>query len=192
MTKSPYDHFLQKAKKLEESRFWTWLTSRRGEPDWDRVKQGDWLAQDKLNPDEMEAFCLNLRLLIQDQDGFSIRKIKQLSDLWPEKYKENKIAIQKTVDELNTKLDQPSFVNPKISGITTNKELFDIIFYGGIAHANPSKRDEFDRITQSGLFSVFAFQAFSSVIFHYRNCIVSIAYQVATYLDEEEARSKKV
>lgn len=192
MTKSSYDHFLQKAQKLEESRFWTWLTSRRGEPDWDRVKQGDWLAQDKLNADEMEAFCLNLRLLIQDQDGFSIRKIKQLSELWPDKYMGNKVAIHRTVDELNAKLEQPSLVNVKITGTTTNRELFDIIFYGGIAHANPSKRDEFDRITQSGLFSVFAFQAFGSVIFHYRNCIVSIAYQVATYLDEEKASSKKV
>lgn len=184
-----YEHFLNRAQRLEESRFWSWLTTRRGEPDWNRIKAGDWLAHDGLNIDELEAFCLNLRLLIQDRDGISIRAMRHLSNAWPSQYSTEAAAIDKASEELRQCLAERSLVELWSYKKTTNHELFDVVFYGGIAHSDRQKREEFENIVKSGLFSVFAFQAFSSVLFHYRNCIIQVAKSVATYVAAQERHS---
>jgi hypothetical protein len=182
-----YALFLDRAKRLESSPFWAWMTSSRGEPDWKRVLAGDWLAHDQLKAEELDSFCLNLRLLIQDRDGFSLRCIRDLASTWPQQYQERARLISEATTDLNQLLSQKSLVSLNPGEKTTHRELFDIIFYGGIAHADPTKRDEFARIERSGLFSAFAFEAFCAVLLHYRNCIIAVAYQVALYVEDQES-----
>jgi hypothetical protein len=136
--------FVEKAYKLETSPFWKWLSNRRGPSDIERIVAGDWLAHDGLTPEALDSFCLTLRLLIQDQDGFSIRKIAAIADAWPEDHASRREEIHRAV-----------------------KSLFC----------------EFKKLTNAGLFSYFVFQAFTDVLFHYRNCIQTIAFHLVQHLE---------
>lgn len=175
--------FVEKAHKLETSPFWKWVSNRRGPSDSDRIVVGDWLAHDGLSPEALDSFCLTLRLLIQDQDGFSIRKIAAKADMWPQEYALQRDKIHHAVNNLRVELNKRSLVQFIEGNETTNKDVFDVIFYGGIAHANPTKRDRFKKLTNAGLFSYFVFQAFTGTLFHYRNCIQTLTFHVVQYLN---------
>ena len=177
--------FVEKAWRLETSKFWEWLSSRRGSPDMQKIISGDWLAHDGLDQDALDAFCLNLRLLIQDGDGFSIRKIENMATLWPENANGYSNEILSAVKTLRDGLRDDSLVQIYPSRKTSKMELFDIIFYGGIAHSNPSKRRKFQEITESGVFSFFVFMSFVDCLFLYRNCIQTIAYNIYQYQNSE-------
>lgn len=177
--------FVESAHKLETSPFWKWATRRRGASDMERIVAGDWLAHDGLSPEALDSFCLTLRLLIQDQDGFSIRKINSLANTWNDSNSSYREGIHRAVENLHRKLRERSLVQFLDRQETTNGDVFDIIFYGGIAHANPGKRDQFRRLTKSGLFSYFLFQSFVGVVFHYRNCIQTVAFNIVRYLEED-------
>jgi DNA-binding transcriptional MerR regulator len=146
-----------------------------------RFADGNWLNHPNLNQDELEAFCLNLRLLIQDRDGFSIRKIRQLAQDWSATYQAEREAIAQAVNELHRRLEESSLVALPGADRTTNKDMFDVVFYGGIAHADPAKRGQFQQMATAGAFSFFMFRAFCGVLFHYRNCITQIAYHLGRY-----------
>ncbi|MBT62917.1 MAG: hypothetical protein CML13_06860 [Puniceicoccaceae bacterium] len=182
-----YILFIERAYKLHKSSFWEWLTSKRGASDMARIFAGDWLAHDGLSEEALDAFCCNLRLLIQDGDGFSLREIGEITESWPEKYSDYKQGIEGARNELQARLAEPSLTNFSEDGKTTNKELFDILFYGGLVHSNPNKREEFKRITEAGLFSFFVFQSFSGVLMDYRNCIERVAYNLVRFIEEEES-----
>lgn len=147
-----------------------------------RIVAGEWLAHDGLNQDALEAFCLNLRLLIQDRDEFSIRQISEISKSWPAEHQKEKYEIEQAVATLQEQLSRKSLVSIYEDRVTTNKELFDVIFYGGIAHSNPEKRELYKKLVESGFFSYFVFSAFSETIFFYRNCIMSIARNLAHHV----------
>jgi hypothetical protein len=102
--------FVEKAYKLETSPFWKWLSNRRGPSDIERIVAGDWLAHDGLTPEALDSFCLTLRLLIQDQDGFSIRKIAAIADAWPEDHASRREEIHRAVKSLFCELNKRSLV----------------------------------------------------------------------------------
>jgi hypothetical protein len=175
--------FVEKTHRLETSAFWSWVSSKKGAPVIERIIEGDWLAHDGLSTDALDAFCLNLRFLIQDRDGFSIRNIRSISDKWPESCTSLQHEIKIATEKLDTELNKSSVVQIFENKKTSNRDLFDIVFYGGITHSNPDKRHLFKKITRSGLFSFFVFQAFTEVLFHYRNCIQKIAFNIVKYLE---------
>ncbi|MDT4888488.1 hypothetical protein FQZ97_1250460 [compost metagenome] len=69
--------------------------------------------------------------------------------------------------------------------MTTNRALFDLVFYGGMVHEDKTTRNEFDRLAKSGLFSFFLFQAFKGVLFNYRNCILHVGWASEQWLKRE-------
>lgn len=180
--------FVEKAYRLKSSKFWSWATSQRGQPDWERLFAGEWMVEDKLEEDWLEAFSLNLRVLIQDRDGISLRCIKRISTTWPIEYQTYSQGIEKAIFQLNECLSKNSLVNLRGNGKTTNGELFEIIFYGGIVHLNPEKRAQFKQATEAGLFSFFVFQAFMSAVFHYHNCIQTVAYNIVQYSNSLQSK----
>ncbi len=183
--------FVEKAQRLETSAFWDWATSRRGESDMEKIVQGNWLAHDGLNQDALDAFCLNLRFLIQDRDGFSIRKIADITGTWEDRFSPQRKAIREARDKLHQELKGKAFVQFKDNGEMTNEELFQIVFYGGIVHANPKKRKDFTTLTTAGAFSYFVFQSFLEVLFFYRNCIQTIAFHISKYIKAHESSAAR-
>jgi hypothetical protein len=103
----------------------------------------------------------------------------------PDEYTKHREAIESSCKELEERLSQNSVANIKSSGSTTNKELFEVIFYGGIVHEDKKKRDEYRSIVRSGIFSFFVFQSFKGVLLHYNNCIQNIAYHLVQYEKEK-------
>jgi hypothetical protein len=181
--------FVERAHKLETSSFWQWLSNRRGPSDIEKIAAGEWLAHDGLSQDSLEAFCLNLRFLIQPRDGFSVEQVAAIAASWPDEYALQGEKIQSAVAVLVHQLGKRCLVQLTDSKVTTNWDLFEVVFYGGIAHANPSKRDQFKSLTNAGLFTYFVFQAFSEVLFYYRNCIQALAFHVTQYLDSVSCRA---
>jgi hypothetical protein len=183
--------FAEKAHILETSSFWKWLSTTRGPADIERIVNGEWLAHEGLNQEALAFFCLNLRFLIQPRDGFSIQQIDSIADTWPDDYALQRSEIHRAVSRLRSELDASCLVQFLDGQKTSNENLFDIIFYGELVHANPSKREQFKNLRTSGLFSYFAFQAFTHVLFQYRNCIQTLAFQIVQYLDLVDCHAKK-
>ena len=177
--------FVETAHKLEKSPFWQWASHKRGPSDVERIIAGDWLAHDGLSAEALDSFCLTLRLLIQDQDGFSIRKINALATGWQGSCAPYCEAIRQAIQDLNSELNAPSLVKFPDQRETTNRDVFDTVFYGGIVHLNPGKRDRFRQLRDSGLFSFFLFQSFVGILFHYRNCIQAVAFNIVRYLEAQ-------
>ncbi len=180
------ERFVARAERIISSAFWTWLTSYHEHADMARIIAGDWLAHDRLNIDEFEAFCLNLRLLIQGRDGISIEQIAGIAEGWAPKHDDLRTVIAEARKELKKNLDAHCFVNIKESGKkTTNAELFDVVFYGRMVHEDKNKRKEFERLAKAGLFSFFLFQAFTGILFHFRNCILHVGWASEQWLKRE-------
>lgn len=177
--------FVQRAEKLVTSSFWQWMQTRRGASDIQSIIEGNWLAHDGFNEEGFSHFCMQLRFLIQDTDGFSIRLVASISETWPDQHSDLRSEVIEARDTLRKHLDEKSLVSLEAGKITTNGQLFKIVFYGGLVHENADKREEFDRITQVGLFSYFVFQAFIATLFYYRNCILKMAVHVEKYLVRE-------
>ena len=183
--------FVERAHKLDNSSFWRWLSNRCGPPDIEKIAAGEWLAHAGLNEDSLEAFCLNLRFLIQPRDGFSVDQVAAIAASWPDDYALQREKIQSAVAALDQQLSTQCLVQFTDTKVSTNRDLFEVVFYGGIAHANPSKREQFKSLTNAGLFTYFVFQAFSEALFHYRNCIQTLAVHVTQYLDSVSRTSHK-
>ncbi|WP_458370756.1 hypothetical protein [Pseudomonas fluorescens] len=180
------ERFVYRAERIVAHSFWNWLTSYHDHADIARIVAGDWLAHDGLNIDEFEAFCLHLRLLIQGLDGISIRQIAAIADGWQPEHDDLKDVIRKARKELEKNLNAKCFVNIKDVGeVTTNAELFDVVFYGRMVHEDRVKRKEFERLANAGLFSFFLFQAFTGILFYYRNCILRVGWAADQWLKRE-------
>lgn len=177
-------YFINKAYKLETSPFWKWINEKGKQTDWAKIAEFGWLAHDGLQEEDMESFCLNLRFFIQPRDGFSIPLIALKAQNLPEKYAEHKNRIANAVATLEDKLNEKSLIQIYDDRITTNLDVFDVLFYGGIVHANKEKRVEFHRLVTSGDFSYFVFRSFVCTLHHYRNCIQTLAYHLYHYLDK--------
>lgn len=177
--------FVEKANRLEKSNFWKWVLSKKN-ADIKNISENDWLTYSGLERDAIEAFCLNLRLLIQNKDGFSIWQIHDISKNWGNEFKEYSKGITNAVEKLNSELNLESLINVYRDRPTKNKDLFEIIFYGGIVHMNPNKRDKFIELTEAGLFSFIVFRSFLKTLAIYRNCIQNIAYNIVQYFKLNE------
>ena len=180
-------HFVESAYKLETSPFWAWATTRRGESDYERICSGEWLAHEGLSPEALDSFCLTLRLFIQKGDGFSLRDIGEMAESWPESSRAYRDAIQRARDELELRKGERSLATIPGQAQTTKFQLFEVIFYGGIVHKNPNKRDTYREMVNAGLFSFFVFQAFIDMLFHLRNCIQTVAYNIVQHLASQSA-----
>lgn len=173
--------FVQKAYRLKTSKFWEWKRGIIDPSVMQKIINGDWLAYDGFDIDVFEAFCLNLRLLIQRKDGFSYEQIGEIANSWGCKYSQYSNDIDRAIDKLQNELKNNSIVRIFKDRPTTNEDLFEVIFYGGIAHMNIEKREKFIEITEAGIFSFFVFQSFYRILIQYNNCIQNIAYNIMQY-----------
>ena len=133
--------------------------------DYKRMMERDWISQDGVTEDAVDAFVLNVRLLVQDKDGFSIRCL--YDDVYacssvPGELR-NRFAEQKR--RWLEHLESPSAFKHFTEGRNfSNGELFDALMYGGLAHANRDKVDLFYRLTRQGAYSSLVCGSFLSTL----------------------------
>lgn len=177
--------FVEQAYKLKTNSFWIWLNGRI-KTDYEKIFLGDWLAHDGINHEGLDSFCLRLRILIQERDGLRAEDMIKKSKCWETQFDHLKQSIEDSYQVREQILNNRCLVSIFDNKNTTNKDLFDIIFYGGIAHLNEDKRILFKEITTSGMFSYFVFCAFKQAIFGYMNCIQTIAHNIVQYTKLQE------
>jgi hypothetical protein len=133
--------------------------------DYEKMMKRDWISADGVTEDAVDAFVLNVRLLVQDQDGFSIRRLAD--DVYAESSVpanlRGRFAGQR--ERWREHIEQPSmFKHFTEDRNFTNGELFDILMYGGLAHANRDKVDLFCALTKQGAYSSFICGSFLSTL----------------------------
>lgn len=94
-----------------------------------------------VDEDDCRSFLLGVRLLVQDRDGISLRKI------WDILACVDDLDLLKTVNQARAPvflaLDSPAmFADPKGNSIT-NQEVFDTFMYGGYAHRDKAHSKKF-------------------------------------------------
>jgi hypothetical protein len=178
--------YVEQAYKLKTNSFWLWLNTKPLKTNYEKVFLGDWLAHDGLNHEGLDAFCLRLRILIQKRDMLHAEKMIEESKKWGSKFNHLKEAMELSYLERERVLNSRCLVSIFKNKNTTNRDLFDIIFYGGIAHLNEEKRVLFKDITTSGMFSYFVFSCFKNTLFCHMNCIQSIAHSIVQYTNKKE------
>jgi len=154
--------FNEKVDRLERCG----LTKRMATPRYiiqpDKIMDREWIAFDNVSEDDLDAFVLNLRLLIQDRDGFSIRC---LAKSYEEDGVPQDLAMAFDKQRKKWKTYRSSFsplIKPGGTEKLSNGELFDILFYGGLAHQDQKYLKEFIILTKQGTFSAIVFVFFLS------------------------------
>lgn len=146
--------FNERVDRLDRSELAKRMQDPHYEMDYDRMMKREWVSVDGVTEDAIDAFVLNIRLLLQERDGFSI---KQLAE---EVYSQPSVPVDLR-DKFHTQrarwfecLEIPSVFGHFQDGRHfTTGELFDILLYGGLAHANRDKVGLFYALTKQGAVS---------------------------------------
>lgn len=166
------ERFNERVNRLEASRFVEWMFTLRTQPQDNDALAKDWLALRGLHKDEFDGFILNFRFLIQDRDGFSVRRLKEFYGNLPSSFETEKERFAEIYKSLKTHLSKRSFIQIDNKNIS-NQDFFEIIFYGGLAHENADKVALFKRLTQ-GIINGIVFYSFANVLFAYLKHFVAI------------------
>jgi hypothetical protein len=113
----------------------------------------------------VEAFVLNLRFFIQDNESISIRRMAEfIEDLSiPEDVKDR---VRKGRANFNAYLDSPCGFG--VFGThPTNREVLEVFVYGSLAHANEEKRRIYDSWARSSLVLGMMNQVFMAVLLEF-------------------------
>jgi hypothetical protein len=121
---------------------------------YEQIIKRQWISLDGITEDDIDSFVLNVRLLMQDNDGYSIQCLANEVYSQCDVPKELKDEFNKNRHNWHDYIESSSIFEHfnKVRNFT-NKELFDIILYGGLAHSNRDKVALFYIITNAGLFS---------------------------------------
>lgn len=136
------------------------------------AKDGVSISDTFPDQDAIDAFILTLRFFIQDNESSSLRNMNNLY---------NEIAIPSSIkddfslvrDKLNSELDKKTSVNWGGKDITY-RELLLTFFYGGLAHANPSRKRDFDAWMKDKAFGSFVVAEFCNILIYFLHCIANI------------------
>ena len=166
------EQFNRTLERIAESIFIHWLFSERERPQDNVAMAKNWLSLKGLHKDEHDGFVLNFRFLIQDRDGFSLRKVSEIYDYLSEDYESEKAEFYLLREQLKDYLAESSFI--QISGKETkNIDYFEAIFYGGLAHENQEKIQEFQLLT-GGLINGIVFFSFVNILLQYVNTFIQV------------------
>jgi hypothetical protein len=133
--------------------------------DYEQMINRRWVSVGGITEDDIDAFVLNIRLLIQDKDGFSIRCLAE------NVYSRNDVPKnlrdefnQHRAEWNNHQKSSSMFRHYQEDRNFENSELFDILLYGGLAHSDPGKVKSFYFITKQGIYSSILFAWFLSTL----------------------------
>jgi hypothetical protein len=146
--------FNERVDRLSRSALARFLEQPNYNVDCDRVMRFEWISIDGVTEDDVDAFVLSLRLLIQDRDGFSIHELSknvyEKHDT-PRDIRDRFLVLRHKWEEHSK--SESMFRHVEKDGNFTNDELFRTLLYGGLAHVNKDKVALFRRLTKAGFYS---------------------------------------
>lgn len=153
--------FNERVDRLLRSGLATRMADKRFILSYEKMVNREWICANGVTEDAVDAFVLNIRLLIQDEDGFSIRRLAE--DVYSNEAvpKDLRDRFANAREIWRKHLDEVSlFKHFTKNRNFTNRELFEFLMYGGLAHANSDKVNMFFGLTKQGAFSAFVFSYF--------------------------------
>jgi hypothetical protein len=104
--------------------------------------------------DAILALAITLRFFVQKRDGISLWQIADIYESLP--LEVEKKSARSAVDSVDKYLDTPCGFDVNGEAMT-NRRLFDVFMYGGLAHANSDKRLEYETWTKGPAAEILTF-----------------------------------
>lgn len=122
--------------------------------------------------ESIESFILTLRFFIQDNERISFGNIANVYSNLPS-YQDEKKSFFNIRDELNNFLDSPDkSLNINVNNkVFTNREIYEIFIYGGLAHANKDKKKIYDKWIANPILKPITENEFINIISGILQCI---------------------
>lgn len=167
--------FNEKVGKLIDSRFVKHVQENKGMKVSIKSSVGEKVDISHNLPDQdaIDAFVLTIRFFIQDNESTSLRNMVKL-------YNEISVApdikadFNDVRDKLNSELSKKSMFN-LLGKDLTRGEIFDTFIYGGLAHAETRKKDDFDKWMRIGEpLAALITAEFNNVLIYFLDCIACI------------------
>lgn len=162
--------FNEKTDKLVSSGFLRYLSENGLKVTFRLVGEGESVESTLPDQESVEAFVLNIRFLIQDNEICSIRNLAELYRTLP-----LPVELRKEFDSTRNELQKyfASTGSLHISGEDlTYGNVFDTFIYGYLVHTNPPKREIYDRWMKREPIAAHLKLEFYSCLVNFLNCIL--------------------
>lgn len=167
--------FNERVDRLDRSSLAERMANPHYQLDYNRMINREWISADGVTEDDVDAFILNVRLLVQDGDGISVRELA--TSIYSDSNVPRELQDQFAKDRQRWRnhIDENSVIGhlTEKRNFTTG-ELFDLLLYGGIAHVNPNKVEMFYRLTRQGMYSTMVCASFLVSLRHFLDVVRSI------------------
>jgi len=137
--------FNEKAEKLRNCRFTKTLFKEKSGFRMS-MKKDKPIETERWGPDEdsIDAFVLTFRFFIQDNEKSSFTNMAKIYDKLSIS-KKKKVLFKDARNNLNKFLDSTPVAKIVINGKSfTHRDIYEIFIYGGLSHANESKKTMYD------------------------------------------------
>ena len=137
--------FNEKAEKLRKCKFTETLFKEKSGFRLSITKDKP-IETERWGPDEesIDAFVLTFRFFIQDNEKSSFRNIARIYDKLPIS-KKKKDLFKDARNNFNKFLDSTPVTRIVVNGNPfTHRDILEIFIYGGLSHANESKKATYD------------------------------------------------
>jgi len=167
--------FNERVERLERST----LAKRMAKPhynlDYDRMINRQFVSAEGITEDAVDAFVCSIRLLIQSRDGFSIQCLAKnvyTDESVPQELRDRFYAARDRWEKYRDRTS--AFKGPRQDSNLKNGFLFDVILYGGVAHSNRDKVEDFELLAKRGAISSLVFASF----LHMLNTLFSVVKEI--------------
>jgi hypothetical protein len=167
--------FNERVERLERTALAKRMATPNYKMDYERMMNREFVSADGVTEDDVDAFVLSLRLLIQDNDGYSIRCLAD--DIYSDESVPTNLRSRFNAARERWKQHCAQKSAFKLSGQDSNLEnghTFDVILYGGLAHTNRDKVNDFHMLAKRGAFSSLVFASF----LHMLNLLLSVVREI--------------
>lgn len=163
----------EKIDKLMNSRFVKFLTSNDLKFSINYTPENEvTVSSNFADQDALDAFGVTIRFFNQNNEPISVcnmSKIYHESGFFSDELKKD-FDFART--HLNKNLDKDSNIITA-SGALKNRDIFDIVLYGGIVHS--TRREEYKKLVANPLIAVPVMAEFQNILMYFLHCIVNIS-----------------
>ena len=178
--------FNEKAKRLLGSRFVEYILRKKRVSFEVRAKRGEKVETSTTLPDQdaIDAFVLTFRYFVQNNERCSFGNLAKTYSK-PSIPMEIKKEYSEARKRLNDYLDSPASLKFGDEPLTKRRVL-DVFVYGGLAHANPKKKEVFDKWMENPIVRGFFEVEFVSILIFALRIIQYVAGLNSRVIEELE------
>jgi hypothetical protein len=180
------ERYVEKCNKLEKSRFSESLSNEfKLEIN---ITSGESIETNCIRPDQdnIDAFILNFRFFIQNNEPTSLRQLTKIfdSNFVTQEEQNNFNLLRSNISDFLSSSSNLAMFEKNFS----HGELMDIFIYGGISHATKDKAEKFDSIMARGDAREFFWHKFVIVLSYMMEAIVYLKKEILTIIQRNKVQ----